>query len=94
MTMDKQPASKVQAASTKEDHASASTAPAKKVVKPKPKPKSKLQQNHRFDARPDRLDFRDLIYEPPLRSLPPVFPTASHRYSPLNGWTTEARSTS
>jgi hypothetical protein len=33
---------------------------------------------HRFDARPDRLDFRDLVYEPPLRSLPAEFPTAAH----------------
>lgn len=76
--MDKVPASKVHAASTQEDNPSASTAPAKKVVKPKPKPKTRLRQNHRFDARPDRLDFRDLIYEPPLRSLPAVFPTAKH----------------
>ncbi|WP_291986286.1 C1 family peptidase [Luteitalea sp.] len=28
-----------------------------------------------FDARPDRADFRDLPYRPPLRSLPPVWPT-------------------
>jgi hypothetical protein len=27
-----------------------------------------------FDARPDRLDFRDLPYRPPLRSLPPRYP--------------------
>jgi len=27
-----------------------------------------------FDARPDRLDFRDLPYSPPLRSLPPCSP--------------------
>ena len=27
-----------------------------------------------FDARPDRLDFRDLPYRPPLASLPPVYP--------------------
>ncbi|MCP3752925.1 C1 family peptidase [Pseudomonas sp. SBB6] len=27
-----------------------------------------------FDARPDRLDFRDLPYTPPLRSLPPCWP--------------------
>ena len=27
-----------------------------------------------LDARPDRLDFRDLPYRPPLRSLPPVWP--------------------
>ena len=30
--------------------------------------------NATFDARPDRLDFRDLPYRPPLRSLDPVFP--------------------
>jgi hypothetical protein len=29
-----------------------------------------------FDARPDRLDFRDLPYRPPLKSLPPQFPDA------------------
>lgn len=27
-----------------------------------------------FDARPDRLDFRDLLYRPPLRSLPRCYP--------------------
>lgn len=27
-----------------------------------------------LDARPDRLDLRDLVYRPPLRSLPPVYP--------------------
>ncbi|MEZ5417352.1 MAG: C1 family peptidase [Vicinamibacterales bacterium] len=27
-----------------------------------------------FDARPDRVDFRDLPYRPPLRSLPPAWP--------------------
>lgn len=27
-----------------------------------------------FDARPDRLDFRDFPYRPPLRSLAPTFP--------------------
>lgn len=27
-----------------------------------------------MDARPDRLDLRDLPYRPPLRSLPPAFP--------------------
>ncbi|MEW6320455.1 MAG: C1 family peptidase [Acidobacteriota bacterium] len=27
-----------------------------------------------FDARPDRVDFRDLPYRPPLRSLPPAYP--------------------
>ena len=27
-----------------------------------------------LDARPDRLDLRDLPYRPPLRSLPPHFP--------------------
>src|SRR6266853_5988976 len=28
-----------------------------------------------LDARPDRLDFRDLPYRPPLRSLPPFYPS-------------------
>jgi len=28
-----------------------------------------------LDARPDRLDLRDLPYRPPLRSLPPVMPS-------------------
>lgn len=27
-----------------------------------------------LDARPDRLDLRDVIYQPPLRSLPPTYP--------------------
>lgn len=31
----------------------------------------------KFDARPDRLDFRDLRYAPPLRSLAPEFPDDS-----------------
>ena len=31
-------------------------------------------RNRTFDARPDRLDLRDLPYRPPLRSLPPHFP--------------------
>ena len=28
-----------------------------------------------LDARPDRFDFRDLVYAPPLRSLPPQLPS-------------------
>lgn len=32
--------------------------------------------NGRFDARPDRLDFRDLRYSAPLRSLAPQYPPA------------------
>jgi hypothetical protein len=31
-------------------------------------------QTAKFDARPDRLDFRDLPYTPPLRSLAPCWP--------------------
>ncbi|MDF3037167.1 MAG: family peptidase protein, partial [Paucimonas sp.] len=27
-----------------------------------------------FDARPDRVDFRDILYQPPLKSLPPCHP--------------------
>lgn len=30
-----------------------------------------------LDARPDRLDFRDIVYRAPLRSLPPRFPVDS-----------------
>jgi hypothetical protein len=28
----------------------------------------------KLDARPDRLDLRDLVYRSPLRSLPPRWP--------------------
>ena len=31
-----------------------------------------------LDARPDRLDFRDRTYRPPLRSLDPRFPSENH----------------
>lgn len=52
-------------------------APARK--KPaRPRAKRPWLTEHQFDARPDRLDFRDLSYEPPLRSLPPHFPTNAH----------------
>lgn len=34
--------------------------------------------NATFDARPDRLDFRDKPYVPPLRSLAPRFPDDAH----------------
>ena len=34
-------------------------------------------QAAKFDARPDRLDFRDLTYTPPLRSLAPCWPEDS-----------------
>jgi len=47
--------------------------------KPKRKPAAKRKpqtgfRNSTFDARPDRLDFRDLPYRPPLASLAPRFP--------------------
>lgn len=42
------------------------TKPKKPATDPAPKP--------RLDARPDRLDLRDLPYRPPLRSLPPRWP--------------------
>jgi hypothetical protein len=45
----------------------------KRVAKPAPT----SFKNATFDARPDRLDFRDLPYRPPLRSLPPRFPDAA-----------------
>ena len=34
-----------------------------------------LRQNHTFDARPDRIDYRDLPYRPPLVSLPARYPS-------------------
>ena len=37
-------------------------------------PKPPRFRDRTFDARPDRLDLRDLPYRPPLRSLPPRFP--------------------
>ncbi len=75
--MIKRSAPKIQAAAiAPAKRARASKAPAKKT--PKPKSTNQARLVHRFDARPDRLDFRDLNYEPPLRSLPAVFPTAEH----------------
>lgn len=35
---------------------------------PKPNPQRK------YDARPDRADFRDRLYDPPLKSLPQIYP--------------------
>lgn len=35
-------------------------------------------KNQTFDARPDRLDLRDREYRPPLRSLPPQWPSLIH----------------
>ena len=35
-------------------------------------------QERTLDARPDRLDLRDLPYRPPLRSLPPRLPDEAH----------------
>jgi hypothetical protein len=37
-------------------------------------PKKISSMGQRLDARPDRLDFRDLPYRPPLRSLPQFYP--------------------
>jgi hypothetical protein len=39
-----------------------------------------------FDARPDRLDVRDLPYRPPLRSLPPAYPDDSAVRDFLSGY--------
>ncbi len=36
-----------------------------------------ILNNLRFDARPDRTDFRDRDYRPPLRSLPAEYPPAA-----------------
>jgi hypothetical protein len=33
--------------------------------------------NRTFDARPDRIDFRDLLYRPPLANLPDQYPLQS-----------------
>lgn len=33
-----------------------------------------MLQNRRFDARPDRIDYRDRLYNPPLVSLPEQSP--------------------
>ncbi|MCE2968634.1 MAG: C1 family peptidase [Burkholderiales bacterium] len=46
----------------------AKKSPARAAAAPAPRP--------RLDARPDRLDFRDLNYRAALRSLPPTFPSA------------------
>lgn len=62
--------------------ASAKASPAApKKTKPKTNPRTKPKSNEQadltsrlFDARPDRLDFRDLGYEPPLRSLDTHYP--------------------
>jgi hypothetical protein len=39
-----------------------------------------------FDARPDRLDLRDLPYRPPLRSLPPHYPEDKSVHSYLSSY--------
>src|SRR4051812_40282084 len=39
-----------------------------------PSPETAMPTARVFDARPDRLDLRDLPYRPPLRSLPHRFP--------------------
>ncbi len=45
-----------------------------KAKKPTTSARQAPANPRRFDARPDRLDFRDLPYRPPLRSLPPDYP--------------------
>ena len=42
-----------------------------------------------FDARPDRLDIRDLPYRPPLRSLPPRFPADAELATTLPSYVRE-----
>jgi hypothetical protein len=39
-----------------------------------------------MDARPDRMDLRDLPYRPPLRSLPPCFPSDADVQSHFSGY--------
>lgn len=54
----------------------AKKAPAKKTATAKPAKNAKSGSPlGTLDARPDRLDFRDLLYRGPLRSLPPRFPS-------------------
>ena len=56
--------------------------PAKKIV-----PSVKVFARSRtFDARPDRLDFRDLPYRPPLQSLPSHFPKEADLKALLPGY--------
>jgi len=57
------------------------TRSSKKTSSPRSAPAKKVRAptltgfaNGRFDARPDRLDFRDLRYAAPLRSLEPRYP--------------------
>lgn len=53
-------------------------AKSKPAIKDPPKPAPPTNRTpiagRLLDARPDRLDFRDLLYTPPLRSLPPCWP--------------------
>lgn len=37
-----------------------------------------LFETRLFDARPDRVDFRDVPYRPALRSLPPAYPSTTY----------------
>jgi hypothetical protein len=39
-----------------------------------------------MDARPDRMDIRDLPYRPPLRSLPPQYPSDANVQAYLTGY--------
>jgi hypothetical protein len=46
-----------------------------------------LAGKYRLDARPDRIDFRDRPYLPPLRSIPPHYPLDKHIAAHLQSYT-------
>lgn len=50
---------------------------ATKTAKPSKKTTPPAAPSPKLDARPDRLDLRDLVYRSPLRSLPPRWPMDS-----------------
>jgi hypothetical protein len=43
------------------------------------KRRANVDGNRVLDARPDTLDFRDLVYTPPLVEVPPVRALAEYR---------------
>ncbi|MCC6377612.1 MAG: peptidase C1 [Burkholderiales bacterium] len=59
-------------------------APAGKTPGGAPEPGLTLFDTRLFDARPDRVDFRDVAYRPALRSLPPRYPSTGY----LDKWLT------
>ncbi|MEB6587646.1 C1 family peptidase [Pseudomonas asiatica] len=62
----------------------------KPAIKDPPKPAAPTSHTpiagRLLDARPDRLDFRDLLYTPPLRSLPPCWPLQANLTDAIKGY--------